>query len=69
MATIPTDAIWHKSSRSAVVANCVEVAVLPDAVAVRDSKNRSGPALSFTPPGWLAFLEGVKASKFDLPTI
>jgi hypothetical protein len=69
VATIPTHAIWHKSSRSAVVANCVEVAMLPDAVAVRDSKDRSGPALSFTPSGWLAFLEDVKASTFDRPTI
>jgi hypothetical protein len=69
VATIPTPAVWHKSSRSAVVANCVEVALLPDVVAVRDSKDRSGPALSFTPSGWLAFLAGVKASTFDLPTI
>ena len=36
--------------------NCVEVAVnLPGVVAVRDSKDPYGPALTFTPADWHAF--------------
>ncbi|MBV9010700.1 MAG: DUF397 domain-containing protein [Pseudonocardiales bacterium] len=34
---------------------CVEVAVGPGQVGVRDSKDRSGPALIF-PPAWRAFV-------------
>jgi hypothetical protein len=48
---------WRKSSRSnGSQANCVEVAVAPDAVAVRDSKNTTGPVLAFPPAGWTTFL-------------
>ena len=48
---------WHKSSYSGTNGgNCVEVARnLSGLVAVRDSKNPSGPALVFTPADWEAF--------------
>jgi hypothetical protein len=39
---------------------------LPGIVAVRDSKDREGPALVFTPDEWRAFLNGVRAAEFDL---
>jgi hypothetical protein len=32
--------------------NCVEVALAPFAVAVRDSKNTTGPTLTFGPQAW-----------------
>jgi hypothetical protein len=46
---------WRKSSRSTASGDCVEVAVQPLAVAVRDSKNTSGPTLAFPTSGWDAF--------------
>lgn len=46
---------WRKSSRSTAEGDCVEVAVQPLAVAVRDSKNVSGPTLAFPAAGWDAF--------------
>ncbi len=61
-----TRAAWHKSSRSSGNGNCVEVAILDDAVAVRDTKDRSGPVLVFTPAEWSAFVTGAKDGDFDL---
>ncbi|MFF4959223.1 DUF397 domain-containing protein [Streptomyces sp. NPDC001222] len=52
---------WRRSSRSTGMNNCVETA-RPDTgprqglVAVRDSKNVTGPALLFTPDAWKEFL-------------
>lgn len=62
-----TGAIWRKSTRSDTGGNsCVEVAKnLPGVIGVRDSKDRSGPALAFGPKAWAAFLAGVKYGEFD----
>jgi hypothetical protein len=53
---------WSTSSYSDNGGTCVEVALnVPGAVPVRDSKDRSGPALSFTPDAWAAFVSAVRS--------
>ena len=46
---------WRKSSHSGDEGACVEMALLPEAVAVRDSKDPAGPVLVFPPTAWAAF--------------
>lgn len=56
-----THAIWRKSSRSTGTGQCVEVARnLSGVVAIRDSKNPSGPALIIDSNDWTAFVAGVR---------
>ncbi|MEV1020379.1 DUF397 domain-containing protein [Streptomyces sp. NPDC050264] len=53
----PTDAQWRKSSYSGTSGGeCVEVAALPTAVAVRDSKNPAVGPFRVTPHAFTAFL-------------
>lgn len=59
-------AIWRKSTYSGGATNCVEVAdKLPPIVAVRDSKDPAGPALTFSLGTWDAFTARVKSGKYD----
>ncbi|MET8119673.1 DUF397 domain-containing protein [Micromonospora sp. NPDC005189] len=55
----PTRADWRTSTRSSGNGNCVEVATPDGQAAVRDSKDRSGPVLTFGPSAWRAFVLGV----------
>jgi hypothetical protein len=48
---------WTKSSYSDFEdAACVEIAITPAAVLVRDSKNTHGPHLTLRPAAWADFL-------------
>jgi hypothetical protein len=50
-------AFWRKSSLSGGGgSNCVEVGFAEPGVAVRDSKDASGPILRFGPEAWRRFL-------------
>ena len=59
---------WRKASRSSdpSIAACVEIAAIDDRRAVRDSKNPSGPKLSFTVAEWRTFIGGIKSEQFEL---
>ncbi|MEU7609013.1 DUF397 domain-containing protein [Micromonospora sp. NPDC049204] len=50
--------LWRTSTRSGDTGGaCVEVADnLPGVVLVRDSKDRSGPTLTFAPAAWRGFV-------------
>jgi hypothetical protein len=53
---------WHKSRHSDDI-NCVEIAAFADRAAVRDSKDRYGPVLTFSPAVWTTFLTDLKTGR------
>jgi hypothetical protein len=58
------DATWRKSSYSGGNGGgCVEVGVQAQAshVLVRDTKDRQGPVLRFTPGAWQRFKDAVRS--------
>jgi Domain of unknown function (DUF397) len=55
---------WRRARRCES-AGCVEVARLWDLFAVRDSKQPTGPVLTFAAGEWRAFVAGVRAGEFD----
>ncbi|NGO47996.1 DUF397 domain-containing protein [Streptomyces ureilyticus] len=59
------DVRWQRSSRSTGMNNCVETARPASGpwaglLAVRDSKNTSGPALLFAPSAWEGFIDALR---------
>jgi hypothetical protein len=54
---------WRKSSYSSANGQCVEVAYATATVAVRDSKNPTGPVLSVA--AFAAFVRDVKSGRIN----
>jgi len=55
---------WKRSSHCAA-SSCIEVAINPAGVHVRDSESPDGPHLTFTANAWRAFLADVRANRYD----
>ncbi len=63
--TLSVNPAWYKSSHSGGAGACLEVAVpAPVTVAVRDSKDPSGPQLHFSPDAWAAFATAAGTGEF-----
>ncbi|MGW1159982.1 DUF397 domain-containing protein [Streptomyces sp. NPDC002519] len=61
-----TELTWFKSSYSGSEGdNCVEVAVCPEAVHIRDSKDKGIRPLVVTPRTWTAFTALAADSSLD----
>ncbi|MEV6007931.1 DUF397 domain-containing protein [Streptomyces sp. NPDC051976] len=57
--------LWRRSTACGNEGECVEVALGHEQVLARDSKNPSGPTLSFTGSAWTFFLHAVVSGEFD----
>ena len=53
-------AAWRTSSYSNNGGNCVEIATAEGAIGVRDTKNRAGAMLAFSPATWERFTACIK---------
>lgn len=60
------EAGWHKSSHSALT-DCVEARpyACGGDVLVRDTKDREGGTLAFSPQAWAEFLAGIRAGELS----
>jgi hypothetical protein len=59
-------AVWREASRSNGQGGaCVEVAFVPSAVGIRDSKNPTGPVLVFGQVGFAALVAAAMGGELD----
>ncbi len=58
------DISWRTAVKSGS-SNCVQVARRDNAIMIADSKNPSGPILTYTLLEFDAFLDGAKKGEFD----
>ena len=57
---------WKKAQASGNGTGCVEVGSAPGFAGVRDTKDREAGHIAVPAAQWTAFLDDVKAGKFDL---
>ncbi|MFC5666393.1 DUF397 domain-containing protein [Kitasatospora misakiensis] len=58
------DARWFKSSYSSEQGGeCLEALRLSSGIAIRDSKDKSGPSLQFSADAWQSLLAEIKADR------
>ena len=62
------DPRWRKSSFSGNGGNCVQVGGAGRGVLVRDTQDRQGPVLAFSPAVWRRFADQVKAGSEKIIT-
>ncbi|GIJ11110.1 hypothetical protein Van01_43240 [Micromonospora andamanensis] len=62
-----TGATWRASTRSGSTDRVEAADNLPGVVAVRDSKDRQGPMLAFTPSTWPSSVDKVKRALSAAP--
>lgn len=55
---------WHEACHDS---QCVEIAREGDRVVMRDSKDPTGPVLTFSRESWGRFIQGAKDGEFDTP--
>jgi hypothetical protein len=53
-------AAWRTSSYSNIGGNCVEIATAGATIGVRDTKDRAGAVLTFSPAAWQRFTARAK---------
>jgi hypothetical protein len=58
---------WWKSTYSSESANCVEAALAPHRLWVRNSRHPDGAVLSFPVHAWRDFIADVRDGEFDRP--
>ncbi|MBT2440917.1 DUF397 domain-containing protein [Streptomyces sp. ISL-36] len=55
-----TDLDWFKSSYSGGEGECIEVALTPATIHVRDSKNPALPSITLSPAPWAEFVRRLR---------
>jgi hypothetical protein len=61
-----TQANWRSSTHSANGGGqCVEIAITPEVVGMRDSKRTDNAVLAIDPDKWRDFISAVKMGEFD----
>lgn len=60
-----TNTVYWRKSMASGGGECVEVAMNPGNIQVRDSKNPWGSALEFTRAEWASFMIGLQRDEFD----
>nr|WP_199809494.1 DUF397 domain-containing protein [Streptomyces sp. NRRL S-920] len=63
---VAPESAWFKSSYSNDTGgNCVEIASLTEQVGIRDSKDKTGPALVVPADAWSSFVSLVRSGAAD----